>query len=33
MYECRNDMAIFADLATRLGINGYDDRTEEQWLR
>ena len=33
MYECRNDMAIFADLAARLGINDYDDRTEEQWLR
>ena len=33
MYECRNDMAIFADLAARLGINDDDDRTEEQWLR
>ena len=33
MYECRNDMEIFADLAARLGINDYDDRTEEQWLR
>lgn len=33
MYECRNDMAIFADLAARLGINDYDDRSEEQWLR
>jgi len=33
MYECRNDMAIFADLAARLGINDYDDKTEEQWLR
>ena len=33
MYECRNDMAIFADLGARLGINDYDDRTEEQWLR
>lgn len=33
MYECRNDMDIFADLAARLGINDYDDRTEEQWLR
>lgn len=33
MYECRNDMDIFADLAQRLGINDYDDKTEEQWLR
>jgi anaerobic dimethyl sulfoxide reductase subunit A len=33
MYECRNDRAIFADLAARLGINDYDDKTEEQWLR
>jgi anaerobic selenocysteine-containing dehydrogenase len=33
MYECRNDMAIFGNLAARLGINDYDDRTEEQWLR
>ena len=33
MYECRNDMDIFADLAARLGINDYDDKSEEQWLR
>ena len=33
MYECRDDRAIFADLAARLGINDYDDKTEEQWLR
>ena len=33
MYECRHDMAIFADLAARLGINDYDDKSEEQWLR
>ena len=33
MYECRNDMAIFADLAAHPGFNDYDDRTEEQWLR
>jgi anaerobic dimethyl sulfoxide reductase subunit A len=33
MYECRNDLAIFADLAARLGINDYDDKSEEQWLR
>jgi anaerobic dimethyl sulfoxide reductase subunit A len=33
MYECRNDIDIFADLARRVGIVGYNDRTEEEWLR
>jgi anaerobic dimethyl sulfoxide reductase subunit A len=33
MYECRNDIDIFAALATRLGIDGYNDQTEEAWLR
>jgi anaerobic dimethyl sulfoxide reductase subunit A len=33
MYECRNDLDIFAELAVRVGINDYSDRTEEQWLR
>jgi DmsA/YnfE family anaerobic dimethyl sulfoxide reductase A subunit len=33
MGECRNDLDICADLARRLGIEGYNDRTEEQWLR
>jgi anaerobic selenocysteine-containing dehydrogenase len=33
MYECRDDRAIFVELARRLGINNYDDKTEEQWLR
>jgi anaerobic dimethyl sulfoxide reductase subunit A len=33
MYECRNDLDICADLARRLGLHGYSDRTEEQWLR
>jgi anaerobic dimethyl sulfoxide reductase subunit A len=31
--ECRNDLDICADLATRLGIQGYNDKTEEAWLR
>ncbi len=31
--ECRNDMDICADLARRLGIAGYNDKTEEEWLR
>jgi len=33
MYECRNDMDIFADLARRVGITGYNDKTEAEWLR
>jgi len=31
--ESRNDMDVCADLADRLGIEGYNDKTEEQWLR
>jgi anaerobic dimethyl sulfoxide reductase subunit A len=30
---CRNDLDICAALAARLGIAGYNDRTEEEWLR
>jgi anaerobic dimethyl sulfoxide reductase subunit A len=33
MYECRNDFDIFADLAARVGINDYNDKSEMQWLR
>jgi anaerobic dimethyl sulfoxide reductase subunit A len=33
MYECRNDIDIFADLARRVGIPDYNDRSEEEWLR
>lgn len=33
MYECRNDIAIFSDLARRVGIEGYNDKTEMEWLR
>ncbi len=33
MYECRNDIDIFADLARRVGITGYNDKTEDEWLR
>ncbi len=33
MDECRNDLDICTDLARRLGIPGYNDRTEEEWLR
>src|SRR5207244_4152020 len=31
--ECRNDIDICADLARRLGITDYNDKTEEEWLR
>jgi anaerobic dimethyl sulfoxide reductase subunit A len=31
--ECRNDLDICAALAARLGIEGYNDKTEEEWLR
>ena len=31
--ECRNDLDICAALADRLGIEGYNDRTEDEWLR
>src|SRR3970282_713062 len=31
--ECRNDLDICTALARRLGIAGYNDRSEEEWLR
>ena len=31
--ECRNDLDICADLAARLGIADYNDKSEEAWLR
>jgi anaerobic dimethyl sulfoxide reductase subunit A len=31
--ECRNDMDILADLSTRVGIAGYSDKSETEWLR
>ena len=33
MYECRDDIDIFSDLAQRLGLTGYNDKTETDWLR
>ena len=32
MFECRNDIDIFADLAARVGINGYNTKSETEWL-
>jgi anaerobic dimethyl sulfoxide reductase subunit A len=33
MYECRNDIDIFDELSRRVGINGYNDKSEAQWLK
>jgi len=33
MYECRNDIDIFDELSRRVGINGYNDKSETQWLQ
>jgi anaerobic dimethyl sulfoxide reductase subunit A len=33
MYECRHDIDIFSELARRVGIDGYNDRSETEWLR
>jgi anaerobic dimethyl sulfoxide reductase subunit A len=33
MYECRNDIDIFDDLSRRVGINGYNEKTETEWLK
>jgi anaerobic dimethyl sulfoxide reductase subunit A len=31
--ECRNDLDVCAELARRLGLDGYGDKGEEAWLR
>jgi anaerobic dimethyl sulfoxide reductase subunit A len=31
--ECRTDYAICAELARRLGVEGYDPKSEDDWLR
>jgi len=33
MYECRSDLEIFTELARRLGIEGYNDKKDEEWIR
>jgi anaerobic dimethyl sulfoxide reductase subunit A len=33
MYECRNDIDIFSELARRIGITSYNDKSEFDWLR
>jgi len=32
-YECKSDLEICTELAARLGIPNYNDKTEDQWLR
>jgi anaerobic dimethyl sulfoxide reductase subunit A len=31
--QVKSDLAIFTELASSLGIAGYNEKTEEQWLR
>jgi anaerobic dimethyl sulfoxide reductase subunit A len=33
MYECKSDIQVCEELAKRLGIEGYSDKTEDEWLR
>ncbi|MBI2533784.1 MAG: molybdopterin-dependent oxidoreductase [Deltaproteobacteria bacterium] len=33
LYECKSDLEILTDLAHRLGIEGYNDKSDEEWLR
>lgn len=33
LYECRSDLEVLTDLAGRLGIEGFNDRAEAEWLR
>ncbi|MFC1995272.1 molybdopterin-dependent oxidoreductase [Chloroflexota bacterium] len=33
MHEAKNDLDIFTELAAKMGISGYNDKTEDEWLR
>ena len=32
MYECKSDLEIFTELARRLGMEGFNDKTDQEWL-
>ena len=33
MYESKTDFDIFTQMAARMGLSGYNDKTEDEWLR
>jgi anaerobic dimethyl sulfoxide reductase subunit A len=33
LYETKNDLDIFTELSAKMGISGYNDKTEDEWLR
>jgi anaerobic dimethyl sulfoxide reductase subunit A len=33
LYETKNDLDIIAELAAKIGISDYNDKTEDEWLR
>jgi len=33
MYESKNDLDVFTELAAKMGIHGYNEKTEDEWLR
>lgn len=33
LYECKSDLQILTELAPRLGIENYNDKTDEEWVK
>ena len=33
LYESKSDLDVFTELASRMGVSGYNDKTEDEWLR